>query len=220
MPTLLAFGDSNTHGTRPLITRGVNDRYGTDVRWPSVTGQALGPDWTVVEEGLPGRTAQFDDPVMGAHMNGQAGLRMALQSHGPIDVLSIMLGINDSKARFAPTPLSVTAGMAGLLDIALSEDMQSRHGGFAILLICPPAVVETGVLAGEFMGAAELFRDLPARFAALATARGAGFLDAGRIIAVSDTDGVHFEPEAHLKLGQAVASEVRAVTRYRKCIQV
>jgi lysophospholipase L1-like esterase len=44
MPTLLAFGDSNTHGTPPLTRRGVYDRYGTDVRWPSVTGAELGPD--------------------------------------------------------------------------------------------------------------------------------------------------------------------------------
>ncbi|MFO7804621.1 MAG: GDSL-type esterase/lipase family protein [Paracoccaceae bacterium] len=211
MPTLLAFGDSNTHGTPPLTQRGVALRYGPDVRWPSVTGAALGPDWTVVEEGLPGRTAQCDDPVMGAFMNGQVGLRIALQSHGPIDVLSIMLGTNDAKTRFAPTPQRVTAGMAGLLDIALSDEMQSRHGGFAILLICPPAVVETGILAGEFMGAARLFRDLPASYAALAKGRGVGFLDAGRIIAVSGTDGVHFEPDAHIALGQAVAGAVRSL---------
>jgi lysophospholipase L1-like esterase len=211
MPTLLAFGDSNTHGTPPLTQRGVPARYGPDVRWPPVAGAALGPDWTVVEEGLPGRTAQCDDPVMGAFMNGQVGLRIALQSHGPIDVLSIMLGTNDAKTRFAPTPQRVTAGMAGLLDIALSEDMQSRHGGFTILLICPPAVVETGIFAGEFMGAAKLFRDLPASYAALAKGRGARFLDAGRIIAVSDTDGVHFEPDAHLALGQAIADEVRSL---------
>lgn len=211
MPTLLAFGDSNTHGTPPLTRRGVSDRYGTDVRWPSVTAADLGPDWTVVDEGLPGRTTQFDDPVMGAHMNGQVGLRIALQSHGPIDVLSIMLGTNDAKTRFAPTPQRVAAGMAGLLDIALSEEMQNRHGGFAVLLVCPPAVVETGILAGEFMGAAELFRDLPARYATLAKGRGAGYLDAGGIIAVSDTDGVHLEPDAHLALGRAIAGGVRAL---------
>lgn len=211
MPTLLAFGDSNTHGTPPLTRRGVSDRYGTDVRWPSVTAAVLGPDWTVVDEGLPGRTTQFDDPVMGAHMNGQVGLRIALQSHGPIDVLSIMLGTNDAKTRFAPTPQRVAAGMAGLLDIALSEEMQNRHGGFAVLLVCPPAVVETGILAGEFMGAAELFRDLPARYATLAQGRGAGYLDAGGIIAVSDTDGVHLEPDAHLALGRAIAGGVRAL---------
>lgn len=211
MPTLLVYGDSNTHGTPPLTRRGVSDRYGTDVRWPSVTGAELGPDWTVVDQGLPGRTTQFDDPVMGAHMNGQLGLRIALQSHGPIDVLSIMLGTNDAKTRFAPTPQRVTAGMAGLLDIALSEEMQSRHGGFAVLLVCPPAVVETGILAGEFMGAADLFRDLPARYESLARGRGAGYFDAGSIIAVSDIDGVHLEPDGHRALGRAIAGEVRAL---------
>ena len=58
----------------------------------------------MVEEGLPGRTAQYDDPVMGAIMNGRPALRMALQSHGPIDVMTLMLGTNDVKTRFASTP--------------------------------------------------------------------------------------------------------------------
>ena len=85
-------------------------RYGEDSRWPRVAGAALGAGWTIVEEGLPGRTAQFDDPVMGAWMNGQMGLRIALASHGPIDWLAIMLGTNDCKTRFGGRPETITAG--------------------------------------------------------------------------------------------------------------
>ena len=52
-----------------------------------------------MEEGLPGRTAHIADPVMGAHMDGCEGLKIALQSHGPIDWLVIMLGTNDTKPQ-------------------------------------------------------------------------------------------------------------------------
>jgi len=104
-------------------------------------------------------------------MNGRNGLHMALLSHGPIDLLALMLGTNDCKTRFAPTPERVTAGIAGLLDIALSPDIQARHGGFDILLICPPSVEETGVLAGEFWGATAVSRELAAHYTALADAR-------------------------------------------------
>ncbi|MFN3845668.1 MAG: SGNH/GDSL hydrolase family protein [Paracoccaceae bacterium] len=209
MPFLLTFGDSNTHGSPPIVERGAYHRFGADVRWPQLCLRALGSGWELAEEGLPGRTAQFHDPVMGDHMNGQDGLKTALQSHGPVDVLTIMLGTNDVKARFSATPESVTAGVAGLVDIALSLEMQARHGGFKVLLICPPPVEEVGPIAGEFLGAAERSRGLAVRYQALATARGIGFLNAGDVIAVSAQDGIHFEADSHQALAMAVAEAIR-----------
>jgi lysophospholipase L1-like esterase len=211
MPYLLTFGDSNTHGTPPIKTRGEYHRFGPSVRWPQLCWRALGAGWELAEEGLPGRTAQFADPVMGAHMNGQDGLKIALQSHGPVDVLTIMLGTNDVKARFSATPEAVTAGIAGLVDLALSLEMQARHGGFKVLLICPPPVVEVGPIAGEFLGASIRSQGLAARYRELARAREIGFLDAGEVISVSPQDGIHFDPEAHALLGLAVAQAIRAL---------
>ncbi|MEM7614156.1 MAG: hypothetical protein AAF245_03865, partial [Pseudomonadota bacterium] len=65
MKTLLAFGDSNTHGTVPIRTFGQTDRYDRSTRWPGACAAALGGDWHVVEEGLPGRTTTLDDPTWG-----------------------------------------------------------------------------------------------------------------------------------------------------------
>ena len=210
MPTLLCFGDSNTHGTPPIVVRGLYARHDAATRWTGVA-QGLLPGWEVVEEGLPGRTAQFPDPVMGAHMDGRDGLKVALQSHGPLDAMTLMLGTNDVKARFGATPATVTAGIAGLLDIALGEEMQTRHGGFRVLVMCPPPVLEQGPLAGEFWGARAVALALPPLFAALARARGCGFLDAGGVIEVGPEDGVHYGPEAHARLGRAVAGAVLAL---------
>lgn len=209
MPILLTFGDSNTHGTPPIVDRAEYRRFTSGVRWPTVTHAALGAGWDLVEEGLPGRTAQYDDPVMGAIMNGRPALRMALQSHGPIDVMTVMLGTNDVKTRFASTPAEVVAGVAGLLDVAMSAEYQTRHGGFKILLICPPPVIETGPIATEFWGGAARSQALPPLYQALAQSRGVGFLDAGKVIAVSPVDGVHFDEAAHSLLGAAVADAVR-----------
>ncbi|MBM1220569.1 SGNH/GDSL hydrolase family protein [Ponticoccus sp. SC2-23] len=209
--TLLCFGDSNTHGSPPMPERAAPyERYGPGIRWPTVTAAALGPDWTVIEEGLPGRTAQFDDPVMGPHMNGQIGLKIALNSHGPLDMVAIMLGTNDCKPRFGGDARTIVGGIASLVDIAQSVEMQARHGGLDVLLICPPPVEEAGCLTGEFFGGAELSRALPPLYQALAEARGCGFLDAGKIIEVSTIDGVHYAPEAQRTLGEAIAREVAA----------
>lgn len=206
--TLLVFGDSNSHGSPPIVTPGEYLRFDAQIRWPQVLLRALGDGWTLIEEGLPGRTTQFDDPIMGAHMNGQTGLRVALESHGPIDLLTIMLGTNDAKTRFNPTPERIVAGIAGLVDIALSEPMQTRHDGFEVLVICPPPVEEVGPIAGEFIGGAAVAAAVAPLLEDYCATRGVTFFDAGTVIEVSPQDGIHFEPEAHQALGMAVAQVI------------
>lgn len=208
--TMLAFGDSNTYGAPPMQSANDRRRYGPEHRWPRVAEAKL-EGWAVIEEGLPGRTTQFNDPVMGAHMNATLGLRIALESHGPIDLLAIMLGTNDFKTRFAPTPERVTAGVAGLVDIALGDEYQTRHGGFEVLVICPPPVLEQGPISGEFIGAAAASRALAPVLKAQCDARGVHFLNAGLVIGSSEQDGVHFEPDAQRALGAAIAGIVSAL---------
>ncbi|KAJ57471.1 lipolytic protein [Actibacterium mucosum KCTC 23349] len=206
MPTLLTFGDSNTHGSLPIAKRGERRRLGPRKRWPGVAARRL--EWELIEAGLPGRTAQFPDPVMGAYMDGREGLNIALRSHGPIDVMTLMLGTNDQKTRFGADASMITAGIAALLDMALGDELQDRHEGFKVLLISPPAVREVGLLAGEFLGAAKKSAALPGLYAELADKRGAEFMDAGAVIETSDIDGIHFGAEAHAALGNAVAEKL------------
>ncbi len=208
MTLVLCFGDSNTHGTPPMQTEGEYRRFGAEVRWPTRMARGLG--WDLVEEGLPGRTAQWGDAVMGPIMNGIDGLKIALQSHGPIDWLVIMLGTNDAKARFGASPELITGGIAALLDIAQSPEMQARHGGFRVLLVCPPPVMEgVGPIANQFYGAHQRGLELPGHYRALAASRGVHFLDAGQVMQVSPQDGVHFDAENHALLAIAVATALR-----------
>lgn len=202
--TVLTFGDSNTYGTPPMTGPGSADRFDAGTRWPRVMQSALGCD--LIEEGLPGRTAgPLSDPLMGAHMNGHLGLRIALQSHGPIDDLVVMLGTNDQKAHFGLSAEAIAGGVAGLLALATGDEYQDRHGGFDVLLICPPAVQELGFLAVQFNGAAAKSAQLPGLLAQQTDHWGAGFVDAGRHIATSAIDGVHLDPADHITLGRAVA---------------
>ena len=209
MRTLLAFGDSNTHGTVPMPARGSMERYGPEIRWPTMMAKGLAETWHLVEEGLPGRTTQFADPVMGSHMNGQEGLKIALASHRPVSLLLIMLGTNDLKRRFEPSVSRITAGVSGLLDLALHPDMAVQHPWMQVLLISPPAVKELGPIRGDFNGAGLHGPKLAAAYAALAEARGVEFFDAGSVIETSDVDGVHFLPDAHQTLGAAIADVVK-----------
>ena len=209
--TILTFGDSNTYGTPPAHARGENRRFGADVRWPGVMRSALGPNWIVLEQSLPGRTTCLADPVMGAHMDGQLGLRIALESQGPIDLLVIMLGTNDAQTHHARSAAQIVGGLAALLAIARTEPYQTRHGGFDILLISPPVMLEQGTYRDTLLGAAEKSGAFAPLMAELAAHWGVGFLDAGKLIQTSPIDGVHLSAENHAILGTAVAEKVRNI---------
>ena len=89
--TILCYGDSNTWGFDPLS----GDRLARHMRWSGVLQQALGEGWTVIEEGLNGRTTVWDDPIEG-YKNGKQYLAPCLQSHRPLDLVIIMQGIRQS----------------------------------------------------------------------------------------------------------------------------
>ena len=211
MPTLLTFGDSNTHGTRPILAEGDYGRFDAKARWPCVAKEALGDKWILIEEGLPGRTTCFEDPIMGSFMNGWTGLKIALYTHGPIDLLTIMLGTNDCKALFGNSARDILGGISGLLAIAQNAELQSRHGGYKTVLIAPPPIVVTGIFSTSFYGADRLSEQLSDLYSEIATLWGIEFFDAGDVIATSPVDGVHFEKEAHQTLGTALAKKIRTI---------
>ena len=62
MKTILCYGDSNTWGWDPIS----ESRFDKDVRWPGVLRKALGDDYEVISEGLPGRTTIWTDPIVRA----------------------------------------------------------------------------------------------------------------------------------------------------------
>jgi lysophospholipase L1-like esterase len=204
MPTVLCFGDSNTWGMQPATDDGPARRFGPEVRWPGVLRKALGAGWTVIEEGLNARTAMLDDPLEGPGRSGFVYLPPCLESHWPLDWVVLMLGTNDVKTRLALPPADIAAGIGVLLDVIATA---TRNYGSAprALVICPPPVIWTGPWKGSFIGSAEKWHELPAEYEAIAKAKGALFLNAGKLIKTSPIDGVHFDETSHATLGKAVA---------------
>ena len=208
MKTILCYGDSNTHGAVPMEDIDDNRRFGPTERWTGVMRGILGPDWHVVEEGLPGRTTVLDDPIEGLYKNGLTYLPPCLESHRPIDVVTIALGTNDLKTRFG-MPAGDIADGAGVL-VETVAAVLGRYGQSAkVLLIAPPPILEVGCLADMFAGGAAKSQAFARHYAAVARRFGAAFLDAGSVIASSKIDGIHFDAAEHQALGKAVAAAVR-----------
>ncbi len=204
--TILCFGDSNTHGTMPMPSLDFDGRFGHEARWPSVMAKALGRE--VIAEGHPGRTTVHDDPMSGPHRNGIAVLPSLLESHKPLSLVIVKLGTNDLKNCFHVSPADIAfclERIAGLIRSFLAPKPPQ------VLIVAPPPILEVGCLAEMFAGGAEKSRQLAPAIQTMCTRIGAHFLDAGSHIAVSPIDGIHYEAEAQVALGLALAAKVRDI---------
>ncbi|MCX2724620.1 SGNH/GDSL hydrolase family protein [Roseibium salinum] len=206
MKTVLCYGDSNTYGSSPMKPDGSWFRYGPDIRWPRRLASLLGPDWHVIEEGLPGRTTCHDNPFDGPHKNGLRHLPVALESHAPIDLIIVMLGTNDLKAFLGLTPPDIAKGLRSLLLQIRRSEASPDKGAPDVLVVAPVPIEECGPTAESLAGGAAKSRALASLFASLAEEFGARFFDAGSVATVSAEDGVHLTAEAHIAIADTIAS--------------
>ncbi len=206
MKTVLCYGDSNTWGSDPATRQ----RFAPDVRWTGVLQCALGGDYRVIEEGLNGRTTLWDDPIE-PHRNGKSYLVPCLLSHQPLDLITIMLGTNDLKRRFNLSASDIAQSAASLGAIAMQTVRTADEKPLRVLLIAPPAVTTLSELDLMFEGAIEKSRLFAEYYRRAAGWEGLAYFNAGSVIASSEIDGIHFDAEAHQRLGQAIAAELRKI---------
>jgi lysophospholipase L1-like esterase len=203
---ILCFGDSNTWGYIPFTA----ERYPREVRWTRVMAGQLGSGFHVIEEGQNGRTTVWDDPIEG-DKSGLRYLPACLESHKPLDLVILMLGTNDLKARFSLTALDISLGVERLVQVILQSDCGVGGHPPAVLLVAPPPVLPQGDLAEMFLGAQEKSVKLAERYASVAQRCGCAFLDVGQVISVDPADGIHYSPQAHNALGNAMANCVHSI---------
>lgn len=208
---VMIFGDSNTWGWKPsndLISP--PQRWDDEVRWPGVMQEALGSDYRVIQEGLNGRTTVWDDPIE-EYRCGKAQLIPTLDIHAPLDLVIIMVGSNDLKARFGVLAEDVANGAGLLVEKTLSRADDFVGGKPKVLLICPPPLgpIEKAHFKHMFHGGVEKSKRLSAFFEAKAKQYGVAFFDAGTVIHSSEEDGLHLQADQHAILGKEVAGIVR-----------
>ena len=215
---ILCFGDSNTHGTCPMNHIDDVRRFDLNQRWTGVAQSLLRDQVRIIEEGHPGRTTLYDDPLEGGQRNGQAALKIALESHRPIDILVMMLGTNDLKVRFSVNAREIALSVKMLANQALSSNCGPHNGPVPkVLLIAPPVVLERGFAREFLIGAEQKSREFAARFDEIARSLGIDFLDAGAFIQSDPLDGVHFSLEAHRILGKAIAAKLGLIAGISNC---
>jgi lysophospholipase L1-like esterase len=208
MKTILCYGDSNTYGYDPVS----GGRFDHNTRWPGVLRNELGEGWWVIEEGCGGRTTVWEDPIE-RHKDGSAYLPACLHSHGPLDLVIILLGTNDLKHRFGLSPEDIARGAGVLVDICKKSGEGIDGRPPSVLLLAPPPLekVEGTPFADMFAAGRERSQRFSECFRQVAQEQGCEFLDLKDVIVSSKLDAIHLEAAEHAKLGRAVAGKVREV---------
>jgi lysophospholipase L1-like esterase len=204
MRTIVCFGDSNTWGDPP----GGSGRFDWNTRWTGILQDALGTGFRVIEEGLPGRTTCFDDPFSPCR-NGLSYLTVALETHSPLDLLTIMLGTNDLKANFNLSAFDISRGAESLLVVAKNFRPEIEH----ILLVSPPHVVNTDDLSilQQFPDGVAKSRSLSAHYQRFAELHGCHFFDAASVAEASPIDGIHLDARNHKCLADGLAEKILTI---------
>ena len=209
--TILCFGDSNTYGAVPTLSRGGGNRFAPDRRWTGVMRRQLGSGWEVIEEGHPSRTTVRDDPIEGGHKNGLKALPILLESHMPIDLVILMLGTNDLKHRFASTASDIADSIEILARAIQRSEAGPAGAEPALIIVSPAPMQEVDRFAEMFLGGAVKSRQLSSFIRDVAKRTGATFVDAGTLVESSSIDGIHLDSDAHRILGLELARVVQAV---------
>jgi lysophospholipase L1-like esterase len=204
MKTILCYGDSNTYGADPAKP----GRFAHDVRWTGVLQRELGSGYRVIEEGLNGRTTRWDDAIEPGR-NGLTTLLPIIESHNPIDLMTIMLGTNDLKARFNLNASDIAQSAGGLGQIASRLASNAEGQPAKILLMAPPPTATITQYDLMFAGAPEKSRQFAEYYRRSAGWHGLEFFDAGSVIRSSEADGIHFDPDQHEVFGKALAVKIR-----------
>lgn len=209
MYKVVCYGDSNTWGYEP----GTQERYARENRWTGTMEKRLGEGYSVVEEGLNGRTTVWKDPIEG-YKSGKEYLVPCLETHKPIDLVVVMLGTNDLKARFSVTAYDVAEGAGTLVDMVSKSETGQGENSPETLLIAPPPIAELTEYKDSFRGARKKSRKLTQEFERVSDETGCHLLKAENYVVSSEIDGIHLDKSEQQKLGQAVAARVKEIREY------
>ena len=202
MKSILCYGDSLTYGANP--TPG-GARHEFADRWPGALEGKLAGKVRVFPEGLGGRTTVFDDWMTGADRNGARILPTLMRSHGPLDMVIIMLGTNDLKPFLGRTAMEASKGALRLIEIARA------HCGAAIpiVLVAPPQIGDTNhaEMLIHFGGqvAIDESRQFAKWYKLRANEAGVAFFDASTVAQPDPNDGVHLDAANTRAIGEALA---------------
>ena len=217
MYQVLIYSDSLSWGIVP----DTRNRLPFAARWPGVLEArivAMGTSIRVIEDCLNGRRTVWDDPSKPGR-NGLEGLAQRIEINSPLSLVVLMLGTNDFQFCHPYNDAwSAAQGIAALVDEIRKAPIEPGMPVPRILIVSPPHIrTPRGNIAPKFRGADQRDTCLAGAYRRIASDLGCDFFDAETATTASVVDGVHLDPDQHVKLGEALAKVVQTIiTRDRE----
>lgn len=204
MKNILIFGDSNTYGLKP----DGSGRFSRNIRYTGRLQTILGANYHIVEEGCPGRTTIFKDPVR-YHLKATDYLFPCLYSHLPLDLIIIMLGTNDCKTVFHNTSEDIKEGLRKVITLT-KEYTESK---VPILIMIPPTLGEDIYLDSfdeDFdYQSLVVARELAMQYEKLSIEENITCFDTSKHVKVSVIDQEHLDEKNHQILAEKLATFIK-----------
>lgn len=196
MKKILCFGDSNTYGYIP--NNGA--RYDKNTRWTGVLSLLSHGKFEIIENGCNNRTAFAANPA-GKIFTGYEILPELLTDD--FDAVVLAIGINDTQFLYNLSSIEIASGVEKLINIVKVKSPQAK------ILLVAPSILTDDVLNGNFAclfdrTSIEKSRQLPLLYQKIAEKQNIEFLDLNSVAKTSSLDGLHYAPEQHLKIAQAI----------------
>lgn len=193
---ILCFGDSNTYGYIP--NNGA--RYDKNTRWTGVLSLLSHGKFEIIEDGCNNRTA-FAANSAGKIFTGYEILPELLTDD--FDAVVLAIGINDTQFLYNLSSIEIASGVEKLINIVKVKSPQAK------ILLVAPSILTDDVLNGNFAclfdrTSIEKSRQLPLLYQKIAEKQNIKFLDLNSVAKTSSLDGLHYAPEQHLKIAQAI----------------
>ena len=207
---IICFGDSNTWGYDPV--KGC--RYDENTRWPMVLQKLLGDEYLIIEEGQNGRTIANADPWEWSCKCGMDYILPMVESHNPFDLLIIMLGSNDLKAKFH-LPAGDIAGSLQNMLMKTRSFLQYQCGIQPKILIVAPPHLGDNLAESPFAPffetdtAVENSKQLAHWYEMVAKQFDCGFMDASTVCRPGEKDSLHLSEEGHKDLAEGIYRKIR-----------
>ena len=205
MRRIMCFGDSNTHGYDPDGPT----RYEHNVRWTGRLQKALGDDYAVIEAGLNGLTSGFDDPDK-PNRNGKRAIGYFLHANKPLDLITVMVGTNDTKVKFHADLDGIGGNIEKLLWSIINHE-QTEQNNTKILLISPVPMDKSAAVDEMNMSSVFMTHWFAETLRKRARKVGVYFADAADWGIELTPDGCHFSAEGHRIFALKIEEEIRKI---------
>ena len=202
---IICFGDSNTWGYNP--TNG--SRYDENTRWPMVLQKLLGDEYQIIEEGQNGRTIANADPWEWGCKCGMDYILPMVESHKPFDLLIIMLGSNDLKAKFHLPAGDIAGSLQNMLMKTVSYLKYQCGIQPKILIVSPPYLGDDLASSGfapffDVESAIDNSKHLSYWYELVAKQFECDFFDASTVCKAGNVDCLHLMEEGHKDLAEGI----------------